>query len=107
MLQQEYDDVSRKLEKYRGDNPDHNMVRHPKHYDVFPDVEAILVIAASSTVEEFRGYCMGNVMKYRLRAGAKIDAAEDIKKANFYVELFNNHKHLCRATSLADEGKSR
>jgi len=58
--------------------------------------EVIEVIAASSTLDEYRGYCRGNVIKYRLRAGKKDDAAQDLKKADFYLELFELHKALCR-----------
>ena len=34
--------------------------------------------------EEYRGYLKGNILKYRLRAGKKLDGKEDIKKAMDY-----------------------
>lgn len=71
-------------------------VNHPKHYEFFPGVEAIEIIAASLTVEEFKGYCMGNRLKYRLRAGNKDALEQDIAKSDKYIELFNENKHLCR-----------
>lgn len=72
-----------------------DMVRKPSHYDFFPGVEAIVIIARSMTETEFRGYCMGNALKYRLRAGKKFNMEEDIKKANFYLELFEKNRVYC------------
>ena len=65
-------------------------VTHPNHYMLFDNVEAIEVIARSMTVEAFRGYCLGNILKYRLRAGKKSELAtmeKDLNKAAFYQEL--------------------
>lgn len=62
----------------------HNPVTNPKHYDLFPGQQSIDVIRASLTPEEFAGFCKGNALKYRLRAGEKGDATEDLAKANWY-----------------------
>lgn len=73
-------------------------VTQPSHYAFFDGIEAIEVIARSMTVEMFRGYCMGNMLKYRLRAGKKSELAyaeKDLAKANFYSELFETHKEKC------------
>lgn len=73
-------------------------VRQPSHYQVFPEVESIEIIARSMTQAEFKGFCMGNVLKYRLRAGKKSELAtmeKDLKKADFYKELFEQHKDKC------------
>ena len=73
-------------------------VRKPFHYQVFDGVESIEIIARSLTVSEFRGFCMGNVLKYRLRAGKKSELAtmeKDLNKAAFYQELFDLHKGKC------------
>ena len=73
-------------------------VRKPSHYQVFDGLESIEVIARSMTVSEFRGFCMGNVLKYRLRAGKKSELAtmeKDLSKAAFYQELFDLHKGKC------------
>lgn len=73
-------------------------VYRPQHYQVFPSVESIEIIARSMTVEEFKGFCLGNVLKYRLRAGKKSELAtmeKDLKKADFYKELFEQHKGKC------------
>lgn len=73
-------------------------VRKPSYYQVFDGVESIEIIARSMTVSEFRGFCLGNVLKYRLRAGKKSELAtmgKDLKKAAFYQELFDLHKGKC------------
>lgn len=75
-------------------------VRTPSHYMLFEDVESIQVIARTMTVSEFKGFCLGNVLKYRLRAGKKSELAtieKDLAKADFYKELFAKHKGECRA----------
>lgn len=59
-------------------------VNKPKHYELFPNVEAIDVIQQVLSAEEFQGYLKGNALKYRLRAGKKENAMEDLAKANWY-----------------------
>ena len=75
-------------------------VKQPKHYDLFDDLEVIDVIASSMTVEEFRGFCLGNVLKYKLRAGKKDDLAQDMAKADYYRVLFDKCKCFCRGEGL-------
>ena len=73
-------------------------VKSPSHYMLFTNVESIEVIARSMTVAEFKGFCFGNALKYRLRAGKKSELAtmeQDLKKAAFYQELFDKHKEKC------------
>lgn len=62
----------------------HDDVNNPKHYDLFPNQQVIDVIQSALTEEEFAGYCKGNALKYRLRAGDKGDALKCIAKANWY-----------------------
>ena len=59
-------------------------INSPSHYMLFPDMEAIDVIRAALTPEEFAGYCKGNALKYRLRAGEKGPVEKCIAKANWY-----------------------
>lgn len=68
-----------------------DVVNSPSHYQLFPDgTEAIDVIRAALTEEEFIGYCKGNFLKYRLRAGNKDALEQDIAKSNKYVEFMND-----------------
>jgi len=62
----------------------HNEVTNPAHYDLFPGQQAIDVIKAALTPEEFAGYLKGNALKYRLRAGQKGPAEKCLAKAEWY-----------------------
>ena len=73
-----------------------DVVHSPKHYQVFPDKEAIEIIASSMAFEQFYGYCLGNFLKYRLRIGAKDEVQQELGKSNKYKELYRKHKHLCK-----------
>lgn len=64
-------------------------VEQPKHYEVVQGVEAIDLIRKMMSPEEFRGYCLGNVIKYRMRAGEKDDAAQDLAKSRVYAKWYN------------------
>ncbi len=71
-------------------------VNKPSHYQFFEGVEVIEIIASSMTCEQFKGYCLGNRIKYRLRAGNKDKLEQEIAKSDKYVELYDEHKHLCK-----------
>lgn len=88
----------RKMDPRIEKQPVDDAVHQPSHYQVFPGLESIEVIARSMTEAEFRGFCMGNTLKYRMRAGKKSDLAsieKDLAKADFYKELFEQHKGKC------------
>ena len=72
-----------------------DMVKNPKHYLLLGQ-ETISIIASSMTLDEWRGYCRGNAIKYRLRLGKKDSVEQDLGKAMFYEELYEMHKHRCR-----------
>lgn len=66
------------------------VVKHPSHYTAYP-VEVIDIIKATLGDDGFKAYCLGNEIKYRMRAGLKGDnAEEDIAKAMQYMEFRNN-----------------
>ena len=56
-------------------------VNKPHHYQVLDGIEAVDIIRARLTEEEFRGWCKGNALKYTLRAGLKDDERQDWLKA--------------------------
>lgn len=58
----------------------------PAHYGS-GTYEAIKVLAAWLSPDEFRGYCLGNVLKYVARAGKKGDRVEDLRKARRYLDF--------------------
>jgi hypothetical protein len=55
-------------------------VNKPKHYNSHPSgVEVI-------RITEHMNFCLGNVIKYVLRADHKHDAIEDLQKARWYLD---------------------
>ena len=77
-------------------------VHRPKHYEVFPGVDAIEIMARSATVAEWRGFCKLTVLKYRLRVGKKDDVVQELSKADEYILLYEEHKPLCSDYITAD-----
>ena len=74
-------------------------VNFPSHY-TSGDIEAIDAIW--STGHGF-GYCVGNALKYLLRAGKKAkDPVEDLRKAHWYLSFL-----LSKLTDSADPRESR
>lgn len=76
--------IEQAAEEYAKRFQGYDMVNNPAHYDLFPGTQAIEIIRKALTPEEYIGYLKGNVLKYRLRAGKKKDAMQDIKKADWY-----------------------
>ena len=72
-------------------DPVEDAVKSPKHY-MFYDTESIEIIKAALTPEEFLGFCKGNTLKYRLRAGKKELMEQDIAKADQYEKIYANYK---------------
>lgn len=62
-----------------------NSVVHPNHYNR-TSVEVIDTIKGMSTTSEYRGFLIGNVVKYISRYSMK-NGIEDIKKARYYLDL--------------------
>lgn len=71
--------------EHGAEEPDNDPVNHPSHYKV-GGIEAIDYIQAKLSPEEFAGYCKGNALKYISRAGYKANAAEDTRKAIWYLK---------------------
>ena len=61
-------------------NPSHDPVDHPAHY-TGGGIETIDFIEAKCL-----DFCLGNVVKYVVRAGHKGDKLEDLKKARWYLD---------------------
>ena len=66
-----------------------DVVNNPEHYKV-GGYEALDVIKAKLTPEEYRGYCKGNVLKYLMRANYKGHHDQDCEKAEFYNKELSN-----------------
>jgi len=67
-------------------------VNKPSHYQLFADgTQSIDVIRRALTPEEFVGFCKGNCLKYRLRAGKKDALEQDIAKAETYANMLEDY----------------
>lgn len=65
----------KQIEEDMNDN-----VNHPKHYTSHPSGIEVIEIT------EHMNFCLGNVIKYVLRADLKHDAIEDLEKARWYLD---------------------
>lgn len=64
------------------------MVNSPRHYKL-DGLEAIDIIKAALTPEEFRGYLKGNTLKYILREPFKGNPAQDVAKAKWHLSRYH------------------
>lgn len=83
-FQQDMEDMAPKAVK-------EEQVNQPRWYDFF-DIKAMDVIEKSLSTEELIGFWKGSALKYRLRAGKKDTVFQDIQKAMFYENLYNEFK---------------
>ena len=73
--------------------PEHDPVHNVKHYEIFKGIEAkeiielVLTSDLAAHLDNYEAYCLGNLLKYRLRAGNKDKLEQDIAKAERYKEL--------------------
>ena len=66
-------------------------INNPKHYQIgrFKAKDIISVVLRSIKMTPEEAYYLGCILKYRLRAGKKNDALEDLGKAGKYEEFLN------------------
>jgi hypothetical protein len=75
------------LEDYARMESEHEAITSPAHYKVCEGLEVVDMIRAVLTPEQFKGYCLGNLIKYRMRAGKKtMSPMEDLGKAHVYEQ---------------------
>jgi hypothetical protein len=73
------------LEDYARMEREEEAITSPAHYKVCEGLEVVDMIRAVLTPEQFKGYCLGNLIKYRMRAGKKtMSPMEDLGKAHVY-----------------------
>ena len=70
------------------DSQSPDMVNSPSHYQL-DGFEAIDIIKAALTPEEYRGYLKGNALKYMLREPFKGNPAQDVAKAKWYLSRYH------------------
>lgn len=84
-----YGDSNKKyaeITKYKSTNK----VKNPnaKHYELWQDFEAIDIIKATLTEDEYLGYLKGNIIKYKLRDKGQ-DESDKVKIKDYTNELNN------------------
>ena len=69
-----------KVNYFDDESKGHDPVNHPKNYTSHPSgIEVI-------DITEHMNFCLGNVIKYVLRADHKGNSLEDLKKARWYLD---------------------
>lgn len=77
-------DKAKEVEVKQTTPKQHDPVNHPNHYTA-GGIETIDFMQAELTNEQFKGYCLGNVLKYCSRHEHK-SGKEDLKKARWYLD---------------------
>ena len=80
-----YEPPPKKINLNLSPLPKPDMINSPPHYTT-GGIEVIDYIQAKLTHEEFRGYLLGNSLKYLSRVGKKGAVTEDLGKAAWYVK---------------------
>lgn len=68
-------------------------VNHPSHYTQ-GGKEVIEIIQEVCSIDEFVGYCKGNILKYLARRNFKGFYKQDLQKADWYLDYLLNCAHL-------------
>ena len=61
------------------------LVHHPSHYTT-GGLELLDILEAKLSREQARGFYLGNILKYLLRADHKGSRTRDLSKAAFYLD---------------------
>ena len=69
-----------------------DIVQHPRHYNREGAIECIDEIELIFGPEVTMHFCLGNVLKYRYRAGLKNDGYEDLEKSDWYMRKYKELK---------------
>lgn len=69
-------------------------VKQPEHYKQ-GGLEVKTILRKKLTPEQFKGFCLGNILKYVLRADYK-NGVEDYRKAQEYLEWLIKEEQQCK-----------
>jgi hypothetical protein len=72
-------------------NHDRDVINHPQRYGGDTEYECIKVLEHWFDKEQFKGFCIGNALKYLCRLGKKDDEIQELKKASWYIERYIGH----------------
>jgi hypothetical protein len=90
-----YDETQNIKNWHKPTESSNDPVSSPNHY-LKLGYECIEIIASSLSKEAFKGYCMGNFLKYRFRMGDKDAMQQDFDKSKEYLMLYDKYSHLCK-----------
>ena len=77
-------------------------INNPNHYRLDCGVESIKIIETVLETQGFVAFCLGNVLKYLIRAEKK-NGKEDYKKAAKYLEwIIERDKKISYFTDIED-----
>ncbi len=68
-------------------------VNHPSHYTQ-GGKEVIEIIQEVCSIDEFVGYCKGNILKYLARRNFKGFYKQDLQKADWYLDYLLSCAHV-------------
>lgn len=79
------------------DEPEEDLVNHPKHYKLANGIEAIELMEMTSTAPEFVGHLRNTALKYIIRAGHKDPTkyVQDLDKAKWYITKLQEFHSKC------------
>lgn len=72
--------------KYDCSNDKWSTHTTPEHYKGEDNIDVIDFLYQQLSLEEFKGFMKGNMIKYPVRAGRKDNELQDIKKARDYAD---------------------
>ena len=72
-------------------------VQHPRHYNRDGAIECIDEMEAIFGPKMVMYFCLGNVFKYRYRAGLKDDGYKDLEKSDWYMRKYIEYKKKVEA----------
>lgn len=77
--------------------PEEDVVNHPKHYQLANGIEAIDLMEMTSTAPEFVGHLRNTALKYIIRAGYKDPSkyVQDLDKAKWYITKLQEFHTKC------------
>lgn len=79
-------------EENMSDMKSNDSVNHPSHYTQ-GGKEVIEIIQEACSIDEFVGYCKGNILKYLARRNFKGFYKQDLQKADWYLDYLLNCTH--------------
>lgn len=77
-----------------------DMVNHPKHYCREGAIECIDEMELIFGPEFVAHFCLGNVFKYRYRAGLKDNGYQDLEKSDWYMKKYKEMKEKAETNNI-------